>query len=253
MSLKRLLVVGLLAVPRAAQAEPDRAACTTAYDQGQRLRRQGALLESREQLLICGRDPCPESLQPDCVRWLGEVEHLVPSIVVTARRDDGTDIKDAHVLVDGQLRSEHLDGREIEMNPGDHKVRVEIGSEALEQSVVTTAAEKGRIVAFRLKPRVVVLPPPPPVVHTERPIGWPTYVLGGVGIVGIGLFAGFAIQGESRYSDLERCRPGCNPSDVDSARTSYHVSDVALGIGVLALAGAVVTYVLRPTVTTTSP
>ena len=257
MSLTKIAILVSLALPSVARADPpDRATCASAYEQGQRLRKQNALVESRAQLVVCGRDPCPESLQPDCVRWLGEVEHLVPSIVVAARKDDGSDVKDARVLVDGRLVAERLDGNAIEVNPGDHTVRVEIGTDVLEQSILTNAAEKARIVTFKVRDRLPPPPPrpppppppPPPPVVTERPIGWPTYVLSGIGVVGLGLFGGFAIRGESQYGDLKNCRPACDPDDVSATRVSYRVSDVALGVGILAVAGAVITYITRPTI-----
>jgi hypothetical protein len=252
--LRRLVVVlvpALAFAPNVARAEPlDVATCTSAYQQGQRLRRQGTLLESREQLFLCARDPCPASLQPDCLRWLGEVEHLIPSIVIVVRRDDGSDVKDAHVTIDGHAHADRVDGLASEVNPGEHAIRVEVGAVVLEQVVLTHVAEKGRIVTFHL-PAPRPPPPPAPVVvklEPHRPVGWPTFVLGGLGVVGLGIFGGFAIQGESRYADLRDCRPACNPDDVDAARSSYRTSDIALALSLVALAGAAVTFLTRPTV-----
>lgn len=250
-----VLALTLVLAPAVARAEPSGPpSCMTAYEQAQRLRRQGTLLESRAQLYVCARDPCPASLQPDCLRWLGEVDHLVPSIVVTVRRDDGTDANDARVFIDGLLKVERLDGSAIEVNPGEHVVRIEMGEVVLEQSVLSHVAEKGRQVSFRVHdapaPPAPAPPPPPPQAH--RPVGWPTFVLGGLGLVGLGVFTGFAVQGESRYGDLGDCRPGCDPRDVDAVRTSYRVADIALAVSFVAASAALVTFLVRPTVYTST-
>ena len=78
--------------------------------------------------------------------------------------------------------------------------------------------------------------------QAHRPVGWPTFVLGGLGVAGLGVFAGFAIQGESRFGRLGECRPACDPVDVDAARLSYRVADVALAVSLVALSAAVVTF-----------
>jgi hypothetical protein len=220
-----------------------------AFEQGQRLRRQGSLLESRAQLLLCARDPCPPLLRPDCLRWLHELDPLIPSVVVSVRRDDGTDITNARLFIDGRLQTERLDGSAIEVNPGEHAVRVEVESSVLEQIALTHVAEKGHVVSFRIgAPAVVVLPPPPPPpLPSRRPIAWPTFALAGLSVTAMGLFAGFAVDAESRYAGLESCRPACDPAAVDATRRSYRVANVALVVSVVALTAAIVTFVVRPT------
>lgn len=253
LALASVLFAALLGISRAALAAdpPDRAACASSFEKGQRLRRQGSYLDARSEFLVCGRPPCPEALRPGCARWLSEIEHLIPSIVVSVRGGDGNDLKDAKVYVDDKLVSEHLDGRAIDLDPGDHKVRVEAAGQVLAQDVLAPEADKGRVVVFRLETPKTEPPSPtfdaPPLVPT-RPVEWPTYVFGAVGIVGAGVFTGFALHGESQYADLGQCRPGCNPSDVDAAKRSYLIGDVALGVSIVALGIALGTYLLRPTV-----
>jgi hypothetical protein len=78
--------------------------------------------------------------------------------------------------------------------------------------------------------------------------------LAGVGLVGIGLFSYFGLTGLSKEHDLEQsCMPRCSPSDIDGVRTRYHVADISLGIGVAALAGAILWYVLTPSPRGSSP
>jgi hypothetical protein len=246
------LAVCLLLPAGAAAADegPDKQACASAFESAQRLRRQGALLAARAKLQMCARAPCPEALYPECTQWLSEVEHALPSIVVAVRRDDGTDVKEARVFVDDLPVAERLDGRPIELDPGEHVVRVDAHGQQAKESILVAEGEKSRTITFKLpKPKAVAPPPPPPAPPiATRPVQWPTYVFGGMGIIAAGIFAGFALSGDSVYRDLERCRPGCDPSLVDEARGRYVAADVALGVSLVAVGVAVGAFLLRPRV-----
>lgn len=236
----------------AADEAPDKQACASAFEAAQRLRRQGALLDARAKLQMCARAPCPEALHPECTQWLSEVEHALPSIVVAVRRDDGADLKEAHVYVDERSVAERLDGRPIELDPGEHVVRIEAGGQVVEEPILVAEGEKSRTITFRLaRPQPPAPPKPSPLAPpplATRPVQWPTYVFGGMSILAAGVFAGFALSGDSVYRDLERCRPGCDPSLVDEARGRYVAADVALGVSVVAIGVAIGAYLLRPTV-----
>lgn len=66
-----------------------------------------------------------------------------------------------------------------------------------------------------------------------------TWVLGGVGVAGLGVFAGFGLAGRSGQSDLEdRCSPRCSPAEAKSTKTKYLIADIGLGVGVVSLAAA---------------
>src|SRR5262245_56106628 len=87
-ALAAALVVSL---SRAAPPQGDqvKVTCAQAYETAQRLREGHRLREAREQLLVCARPECPALLRRDCAPWLGEVEAVLPSIVVVARTADG--------------------------------------------------------------------------------------------------------------------------------------------------------------------
>jgi len=62
------------------------------------------------------------------------------------------------------------------------------------------------------------------------------YALAGVGILGLAGFTTFAILGNSQAGDLERtCAPNCQPGQVDSVKTKYHLADVSLGVGLVSV------------------
>ena len=82
----------------------------------------------------------------------------------------------------------------------------------------------------------------------SRPVPVGVYVLGGLGVAGLGSFAVLGALGKADESHLSStCSPACSSSDVQGVRGKYLGADIALGVGVASLAGAAIWYVLRPT------
>jgi hypothetical protein len=95
-------------------------------------------------------------------------------------------------------------------------------------------------------------PPPPPVPlpvpreRDERSVAPAAYVLGAAGVVGVAVFATFALLGKSGQRHLEStCSPRCDPADVDALRTKFLIADVALAAGVVSLGAATYLVVSR--------
>jgi hypothetical protein len=85
-------------------------------------------------------------------------------------------------------------------------------------------------------------PTPEPAAHRRRvPVS--TWAFAGVAVVGFGSFGWFWWKGVDRATDLrDSCAPSCSHDDVSSARTRFVIADVALGVGIAAGVGAIVTY-----------
>jgi hypothetical protein len=221
-----------------------------AYEQSQRLRREGKLRAAHERLVVCSNRSCPEAAQLDCAHWLAEVEQAQPGAVVTARGPDGQELTDVRVLVDGEVAADRLDGRAIAVDPGLHTVRVETAQgRSLEQSVMFREGEKFRAVAFAFAPAASPppLPTPAPLQAAEaNPPGGGglpvvSYVLGGIGVAAVAVGTALDILGKDRETTLKNtCAPHCSPSDVQAMRTQVLAGDIALGVGLASLAGAVV-------------
>jgi hypothetical protein len=238
------------AAPAAAEP-PDKAACASAYAEGQRLQRRNALRRAREQLLVCARDPCPKVLQPDCAQWLERVEGAMPSVVIVVRGESGADRTLARVIVDGELIADRLEGRAIEIDPGEHTLRVEPeGEPAVEQRIVINEAERERPIVIRLAPPERPAPAPtsersgPP--SAAGPIAWPAYLLVAVGGVALASFGYFGAVGVGDRNALASCRGSCDPSTVDSVHRKFLIADVSLGISVVALGAAAYLFIARP-------
>lgn len=251
------IVATLLALgPSVARADE----CVDAYDGSQRARRAGRLLDARAQLLSCAQTQCPEAVSKQCTLWLREVTAAMPSVVFAVRDADGNDQSRVRVTEGERVLTERLDGRALELDPGEHLFHFELPSGVqVEKRVLLREGEKNRQVQVELLHRA-----PPPRAHSarkppsaprkraappERESGIPTsaIVLGAVGVLALGSFTYFAIDANSDLDELERrCKPDCPESDENRVARKALVADVSLGVGVVALGAAGWLVLARP-------
>jgi hypothetical protein len=180
-------------------------------------------------------------MQPECLRWLSEVDAETPTIVVRARLGDGSDTADVHVFVDGREVAARLDGGPIALDPGEHALRFEhAGSEAVAQSVLARIGERLRPIEVTFAPRAAG--PSTTRAEPEEPSvrpRWPGYVLATVGLVGVTSFSYFGLRGVLRYEQLKNdCSPSCAPDDSHDVKQKLLIADVSLGVSAVALLGA---------------
>jgi hypothetical protein len=240
------LAIGLASAP--APAADDKQQCIDAYEQSQRLRRDGKLRAAHERLVVCSNRACPEAAQLDCTRWLAEVETAQPTIVVSAKGPGGEEMTGVRVLVDGELAAERLDGRAIAVDPGPRRVRVESpDARVLEQSALFREGEKLRAIEFSFPPAATPSPgiAPPPMTAAPAPSGWSpplaSYLLGGAGVVAIGVGIYLDVTGKDQETNLKNtCAPSCSHSDVEAMRTRVLVGDIVLGSGIAAVGSALI-------------
>jgi hypothetical protein len=186
----------------------------------------------------CSSSGCPREIQSECIAFLAEVERSQASIVFAAVDAEGHDATDVKVKIDDQPVLEQLTGLGTPVDPGSHSI-VYTWPDGFEQrySVLVAQGEKNRRVELRREPKPVAVVAPP-VTHgspgaKRRPAA--AYVLGGVGVLAIGSFVGFALAGKSAESELDGCKPYCAQSQADKMRLRYLVADISLGVGVVAL------------------
>jgi hypothetical protein len=232
--------------------------CVRAANEGQTLRDQGKLLSARDELVVCARPECPKVVASECRKWLEDVSARIPTVVVSLRDGDGADVS-ARILVDGKPSEEATAGRAISLDPGAHVFRAEADRGIAERSVVVREREAGQRVVLDLpkatEPKPLSLLPraKDTVTETHRPVPTFTWIMAGTAVVGAGVGTVFAIDAGSRFGDLkERC-PSCTEEEVSGLRMRSTVADVAFGVAIVAAGITVVSYLLRPTVTTTRP
>jgi hypothetical protein len=232
-------------------ASADVPACLQSAERAQPLRRAGELSEARALLIACSSPACPGQVRVDCTRWLAELESAQPTIVIQARDGRGADIVDVSVSVDGVVRRSSLDGLALPVDPGTRVLRFEArGWPPVTQRLAIREGEKNRVV-----PIVLVAPSTsaPSDVH-EVQAGHPripalSWILGGAGALAIGGGAVLWASGVAQRNALRgQCAsgPSCTRDDIDAAKTTLLVGDVLVGVGVLALSGAVVVALWSP-------
>jgi hypothetical protein len=248
---KALAAFAILAVAPHAKADTERDArklsCAVAYEQGQRLRKANRLLAARGQLLACSDPACPDVLRRGCADWLREVDAEIPSVVLVARDASGVELIDVRVELDGRLLIERLDGKPVSVDPGRRSFRfVRPDGSSRQRSVELAVGDRERAVDVRFEAAPTVSTKSTRTAAPDAAIPAASWVLAGVGVAALAGFGYFALDGRSKKSELDDCRPGCDPNDVDAARRSYVIGDVLLAIGVSAIAGATLVYAASP-------
>lgn len=255
----------------------EKEACLAASDQGQRSRASGKLTEAKEKFAICAREVCPPVVRQDCAGWQDEVAKSLPTVNVGVRDQDGHDLLDVRISVDGQLVTEHLDGKSFPVDPGTHVFRAEDGTHPpVEERVLVKEGEKSRSINLRIVTtpvKSVATPganpqdtPPPASDRTSSRSPLP-FVLIGVGAAAFG--TGLALHFVGKGSFPENCRPDptkvegrdgtCSPTPEDpggeksgeDAMSAVNLRNagtaLALGGGAVFLGGLVWFFVDTPT------
>jgi hypothetical protein len=225
----------------------DRAACLTAATKGQRFKDTHKLVEAREQLRVCAAAQCPAVVQTDCAAWLAEVEKALPGVVITAKNGSGVDLVEVKVSVDGTPLLTKLDGTSTSMNPGPHQFHFEAADGTLlDQQVVVREGEKNQTVAVVLgapPPAAVKVSPPgveTPIAPATTSSTWKTagWILGGVGVAGLGVGTIFGIiatgDKSSAHCDSNNV---CDPGTVSGIKSAALISDIGWISGGVLLAG----------------
>jgi hypothetical protein len=142
------LLVTLLVGPTTQAQTPEPAgkdACLAAFQQTQSLKREGKLVQAKEQAIVCSQAHCPDVASTKCRDWVEELETAIPTVVVSAKDASGNDTVSVRLTIDGQPHGDRLDGRPIALDPGEHVIVAEIAGEPpLQQKVAVVQGVKGR-------------------------------------------------------------------------------------------------------------
>jgi len=231
-------------------------ACSRSFEESQRLRNDSQYIAASEEVLKCANPNCGEALFDECTKIYGELQTATPSVVFAARDGAGNELTDVSVSIDGHPTPDPLDGKPVRVDPGSHQFSFSsAGYEPIEQTLLIRAGEQYRPINASLQPKAVrasaqssVQTPAPASSGRSRlrpPLA--SYVLGGIGVVGIGTFVALRVVGANQFADLEQhCKPNCTASEVDNVRQKYLISEIALGVGAAAAVAAVTVYLVSP-------
>ena len=214
--------------------DPKAKECVDAYHASQELRLDQKIRAARDKATVCAQEACPNAVRAGCTKWLTELAENQPSLAITARGPDGADVTDVVVEVDGTKVADSLTGRPIELDPGKHQLRFKHRDLVSTQEVLVTEGIKNRPVEVRFGAATTESPAAPAEEQRGAPVA--AFVIGGIGLVSLGVFAGLAAAGRGEVDDLrDTCAPGCATEDVDSAKTKILLGDVFLATGAVAV------------------
>jgi hypothetical protein len=194
----------------------------------------------------------------ECTQMYSEVEKAVPSVVFSAHDlNTGSDLANVAVSLDGKPLLQLLDGRPIPFDPGDYTFTFSTPERApVVRQVVIRAGDKYRQIAVEFA-LLQAKPPLSTAAHeptataprsSGRRVPVASYVLGSVGVLGLGTFGVLRVIGASDFDTLKRgCSPSCQTSDVEILREKFLLGNIALGVGAGALGAAVLWYLFEPT------
>jgi len=225
------------------------ATCQDSYVAGQRhYKLEHDFLGAREQLLLCAKT-CPDELRASCGQWLTEIGRELPSIVLKVKDGGGHDVLDATIEVDGKAASGAIDGTPIDLNPGEHIIRVlRPRRPAAQETVILHPGERLRVVEVWTEPREAVSVP------MRRPIPLGAFILAGVSAASLASFGVFAAWTTVEFDRTSACTPSCPPSGRDASFTTKTVfADASLGVAAASLVAAGVVYLVRPAVPVGTP
>lgn len=228
------------------EASDKKVACVSALDDAQSQRSARKLKDARASFVACSSDACPGVVREDCAKSLLDLDQTIPSVVLSATVD-GQDAVDARVLVDGNVVDGALEGKSLVVDPGAHVARFErAGSAPVEVKFVAREGEKNRnITAAFVLPRSMMKTPA--LVKDENSRGLPVLpmLLGGAGLAAIGGGVFMRMSADSDANALHaRCAPNCDSSERDALSERLVISNVALGVGAVALTASAITWLI---------
>lgn len=219
--------------------------CGAAYERTQTEKLAGHYVAAAASALECSQLQCNSAIVQECVRFYSALEAETPTLVFSARKEEGGEFTDVRVEMDGKLVAPTITGRPIAVDPGPHNfVFIHAKRGLLRLSETARVGDKARVLQVTFPdPNAKSKPGGPGAPAPRGGVPVMTYVLGGLGVVAIGGFVYFRVTGVNDYNALnESCSPGCDPADVDPIKQKFTYSYVSLGVGIASVAGAAAFY-----------
>lgn len=205
----------------------------------------------REALALAIRDKRKD--REDAARTkIAELEPRISRLTVRATSREGLS-----VTLDGVALSAASFGTAIPIDGGAHVIEASAPGRVSRKTELTIAAEKDRkeVEIGPLDPeptaRSKVVTPIAPVAPPDEKHGSVVpYVIGGVGIVALGVGGYFGVTAIGKRKDVSAACPGdvcTDPAMIDrngEAKRSAMISNIAIGIGIVAIGTAIVLIVV---------
>jgi hypothetical protein len=256
--------VSLVLLSTLAHADPTKDACIDSNTNAQRLRLSGKFSGSRAELIKCSAPQCPAILREDCARRLDELEASQPTLVLDVKDQEGHDLTDVRVKVDGTVLTDRLNGTAEPVDPGIHQFTLEVAGQApVTRTFVIKESEKGRreriVYTLATSSDVAPVVAPHGSWSTQRWLGLGAGGLGVAGVIVGSVFGSLAAAAWNAQKSVCGSTPTCTSMDHASAVTDHDhlttdgtASTAAFIAGGVLVAGGAVLFFTAPKARATS-
>jgi len=243
------VVALLVTVAAAAHADPTKVQCIDADTKAQQLKDAGKFRAAHAELDVCTLSACPPMVRQDCIERLEELSRIAPTVVFDVKDGSGADLPATTVTMDAQPLVDHLDGRAVPVDPGDHAFTFTTRGQAPHtEHVLIHEGDKERRVSV-----ILGAPAAQEQGATGATLRIAGIAVGGVGVVGLGLAAVFTVIATSTWHTAEsECNAMSCPAhdlavqDHDAAYSLATAATVAVTVGGLLAATGLVLVVIAP-------
>jgi hypothetical protein len=229
----------------------DEEACLNVLKDAKAKEQEGELQAARVLLRQCAQTPCSAFVRQQCANKNTKLEMDTPSVVLLVTDAAGGSRTDVQVKVDGEPFASALDGRALPINPGMHDFSfIADGHVFATQRILIVQGQRNRFITANIgKPgsRGAVATEAT-AESTSEEAAAPKHrrilplVLTGVGVASLGAGAVFTLWGRKDNTNLSNCSPDCSAATLSHIKRVYQTADIAIGVGVAALAAAYWSY-----------
>ncbi len=245
-------LVALAVASASGTAWADAESCAEDGEAAADARDAGHYRDARTRYERCAVEACPRIVRDDCRAGIAWLRSDAPSLVVRVRSAAGADVAAAHITIDGVVLPAEDAAAGVLVDLGTHVVGASApGYAPREESVVVGKVDHARAVELVLASsggKVAGPLAPTTVVERDRT---GAFVAFGVGAAALAVFGVVGTVSLVAYEDLKSSCPRCEQSAIDRAHAQAIAADVALGIGVAAVAVGVVLWFVAPARTRT--
>lgn len=251
------LAGGLFCLPAGA-ADPSVSECLAASEASLKASSDHLLRAERRSLLVCAAQSCPNAVRKECMRRVEQVDAAMPTVVFAAKDENGRDLSEVQVTMDGEVLADRLDGTALAVDPGAHTFVFETaGQQPVKKELVAREAVKDRhepiqfgvlrtpaqpAQAGRTAPDAGATQASSGGFGTQKVVAVVVAGLGAAGLITGGVFGVLAMDKKKNAEQI--CPTDCSNQDgVDAwseAKFAGNISTIAFAVGGVALAGGAV-------------
>lgn len=214
--------------------------CATAAETAARELKAGRHAAASLLVPTCARDACPALIRKDCAALSARLEADQASVVVKVTLD-GADCR-ADVSIDGHAAAAAALGREVRLDPGEHRIAATCGESRGTAMILLRTGERLRTIEMKLASPSAEAP-----AAVEGPARAAPLVVGGFALAALVVGTGVGVATLVRANDLrDTCGTRCAPETVQPVHNLAYVADALFGVSLALAVTSAVLWISAP-------